>query len=382
MWNRSLGKLLHVRPNITCFVLFAILICAIALDIDEDESNTLGVVKGRNTANIVGGTPSVVYPSYAHVIGFGVLCGATLIHPDILLTAAHCQSAFTFDRRVAIGATFRNGSDATEVFNVVSIYQHPLYSKENKKYDIMLVKINSFSKSPVAAINRNTTVPYDNQLLTIVGFGHTSYGGSVSNILLDAQVNVVPYVTCLSNYNNLLIDNDSMICASAANKDTCQGDSGGPIFNISSNNVVGVVSFGDGCAKVDKPGVYARVSAAVEFIDQGICIFSNAPPSHCEPISNLPTPAPTTRDWSSPQAYTPTYIPTIGPVATPANIATLAPTRAISRNECSTNLNTTVPRRVWMYRQSFFNDTCTSRCRPISLRFVLFLFGWKQGECL
>ncbi len=367
---------MKLKLSIT-FAFFVILSYVIALDVDDGIS-ILKIVKGHNTTtttNIVGGTPasSGEYRSYAHVIGFGTLCGATLIHPDVLLTAAHCQLAFSYDRRIAIGATFRNGSDAAEVFNVVTIYQHPLYTRETKKYDIMLVKISSFSKSPVASINRNVSVPIDNELVTVVGFGDTSSEGFASNILLDAQVNNVPYLTCLSNYDNLFIDNEAMICASAPNKDACRGDSGGPLFDA-SRNVVGVVSFGDGCAKINKPGVYARVSAAADFIDQTLCILSDRPPTNCAPSSNPITPVPT------PKA-SPVAAPPIKPVATPATTTTLAPTIVTSRNECTNSLNSKFTRRRWMYRQSLFGRTCTSRCNLITLRFFLSFMGWRLGEC-
>ena len=374
MCHQSLLKLTQLKLSIT-FALFFILSHAIALDVD-DGINILKIVRGQNTTtttNIVGGTParSGEYRSYAHVIGLGTLCGATLIHPDVLLTAAHCQTSFSYDRRIAIGATFRNGSDAAEVFNVVTLYQHPLYTRETKMYDIMLVKMSSSSKSPIASINRNVSVPIGSQLLTVVGFGHTSFGGLNSNILLEAQVNNVPYLTCFSNYGNLFIDNETMICASAPNKDACSGDSGGPLIDTSRNIVVGVVSFGDGCAKIDKPGVYARVSAAADFIDQALCILSDNPPANCAPSSSPITQAPTPKDRASP-----TVEPVIEPVATPVTAPTLAP-----RNECTNTLNSKLTRRIRMYRLSLVDDTCTSRCNLITLKFFLFFMGWRLGEC-
>ena len=370
-----------MKPNIIRIALFSILPFAIVLD--ADEGNILKIFQ-NNTANIVGGgtVPRGVYPSYAHVIGWGTLCGATLIHPDILLTAAHCHDAFTYDRRVAIGATYRNGSDAAEIFNVVSTYQHPKYVEENYTYDIMLVKINSFSNAETALINRNRTMPFDNDLLTIVGFGATSFGGSVSSILLTAQVNIVPYVTCLSNYNNLFIDNAAMVCASAPNKDSCQGDSGGPLLDPTNKKVVGIVSFGDGCAKIDKPGVYTRVSAAADFVDQGICSYSDNPPAGCTTIPNPPTPSPTMRVWAPPQATTPTNAPVRSPTTGTSTSSPIHHTpNATSNDTCVGRLNTLFPRRIQMYRQSLLSDNCISKCNSIALRFLLYLFGWKLGKC-
>jgi secreted trypsin-like serine protease len=62
-------------------------------------------------------------------------------------------------------------------------------------------------------------------------------------------------------------------------KDSCQGDSGGPIFV--GNTQVGIVSFGDGCARPEKPGVYARVSASYDWIKMMICCHASKPPGDC-----------------------------------------------------------------------------------------------------
>jgi hypothetical protein len=71
------------------------------------------------------------------------------------------------------------------------------------------------------------------------------------------------------------------ICAGASGRDSCQNDSGGPLM-ASNGRIVGVVSFGDGCAKPGKPGVYARVSSvATSFIEKGICEMSANPPVSC-----------------------------------------------------------------------------------------------------
>jgi trypsin len=317
-------------------------------------------VGGRIRPNIVGGTRvfNGTYPSYVHPLGSGSLCGATLIHADILLTAAHCRSAFPYGRNLAIGATARNGSDALENTTVVSTYGHPFFEEGNFTNDFMLVKISTSSAIPISAINRDSSHPMDDVLVTVIGFGRTSFGsGSFSNNLLEAKVNIVPFSTCNSNYNTIL-DMESMLCAAAMNKDACTGDSGSPLFD-EWGIIVGVVSFGDGCANIAKPGVYARVSNAVAFIEEGICSVSDVPPPTCP---STPTPS------ASPvfAVPAPTYVsmPTaIVPI--PTDPRTEACPMMIFSNH--------------IHKQ--YSTGCQDRCVVLLFRLVFVLFGWEFGPC-
>ena len=69
--------------------------------------------------------------------------------------------------------------------------------------------------------------------------------------------------TCNSNAMYSGDITDSMMCAADTNEDSCSGDSGGPLFDSDNNAVVGVTSWGNGCARADSPGVYARISDEV-----------------------------------------------------------------------------------------------------------------------
>lgn len=75
----------------------------------------------------------------------------------------------------------------------------------------------------------------------------------------------------------------AVMCAMDQGEDSCQGDSGGPLFlkgDESKEDVqVGVVSWGAGGCAAGSPGVYSRISAASDWIKQGICDNSRRPPS-------------------------------------------------------------------------------------------------------
>ena len=94
------------------------------------------------------------------------------------------------------------------------------------------------------------------------GFGET--GSGVSSHLLDVAVPYVDNPTCNSKYNGDITS--AMMCAgdlSNGGEDACQGDSGGPLFDKNADRLVGVTSWGIGCALQDYPGVYARISDQV-----------------------------------------------------------------------------------------------------------------------
>lgn len=83
--------------------------------------------------------------------------------------------------------------------------------------------------------------------------------------LLHANMKYVSNADCVSSpyaYFPGQITNN-MMCAADPGKDSCQGDSGGPLYDSDNNVLVGVVSWGTGCASSAYPGVYARVSAQV-----------------------------------------------------------------------------------------------------------------------
>ena len=256
------------------------------------------------TSNIVDGEPSPVgrFPYFAHPVGFFV-CGATLIHEDILLTAAHCNDGrinFLSASAIYIGSTQFDGSDAIETMSATSFRNHPKYDAfslskfmsdsvnldvvDNYIYDYSLVKLSRSSTVTPAPWNVNPAQPLDNEELVTIGYGTISQDGPLSAKLLEVKVNVTKFATCDANYNNEL-DAASTLCAAAPGKDSCNGDSGGPILNA-NGTIVGIVSLGIGCALPQFPGVYSRVSEADTFIRQGICEMSSNPPDYCDTLQH------------------------------------------------------------------------------------------------
>ena len=96
----------------------------------------------------------------------------------------------------------------------------------------------------------------------LLGLGTLSSGGALPSDLLHVNVNYVKKNECQRRYPRENIS-DNMLCAADIGQDSCQGDSGGPLFDTDSNTLVGVVSWGYGCADSRYPGVYSRISNQV-----------------------------------------------------------------------------------------------------------------------
>lgn len=105
------------------------------------------------------------------------------------------------------------------------------------------------------------------------GWGTLKEDGKPSCILQEVEVPVISNDRCVTetNYTNKMIT-DNMLCAGypgVGERDSCQGDSGGPLVYERPDKrlvLIGVVSWGNGCARKDFPGVYTRVTRFMNWI--------------------------------------------------------------------------------------------------------------------
>jgi trypsin len=245
------------------------------------KQQTQSMVPLPAESRIVGGTFAQpgAYPFFVQGDG----CGGSLIADDIVLTAAHCDGAF--DGQVYVGPDQQySTAGGAEKIAVQAQLAHPSYSSRTEAYDFMLLKlarpVSNQNLKPVA-LNALFSNPAPSDVLTVIGFGATSEGGYGSNQLKQVNVDAIAFSTCNQKYGGGIVD-AIMLCAgvTGGGKDSCQGDSGGPIVNADGEQV-GVVSWGIGCAQAQYPGVYSRVSGALDWIESNACAMSSASPCFC-----------------------------------------------------------------------------------------------------
>lgn len=263
-------------------------------------------------SRIVGGdfVPVGSYPWFARLTSnngsswWG--CGGSLITPEYVLTAAHCTQGNTSGIGAQIGAlkspytTTNGGQDPAQYRNGVSVTNHPNYNGNSMANDFALIRLSSrVTVTPVAVDQNNLSGSYANGKANLwpIGFGTTSSGGSSTSQLKHVETKYVSNSNCNTMYGGDILA--SMMCAADPGQDSCQGDSGGPLYDSDSNTLVGVVSWGYGCADARYPGVYSRISNQWDdWIKPTICAnHSNPKPDFC---GSNPAPTPVSPPVSPP----------------------------------------------------------------------------------
>ncbi|XP_053954145.1 venom protease [Anastrepha ludens] len=238
----------------------------------------------NDESRIVGGQTAGVseYPWMARLSYFNrFYCGGTLINDRYVLTAAHCVKGFMwFMIKVTFGEHDRcNDKERPETRFVLRAFSQK-FSFSNFDNDIALLRLND--RVPITSFIRPICLPraFERHDLFIgtkgiaTGWGTLKEDGKPSCLLQEVEVPVLDNEHCVAqtNYTQKMITKN-MMCAGYPGvgvRDSCQGDSGGPLVRMRPDDKrfeqIGIVSWGNGCARPNYPGVYTRVTKYLDWI--------------------------------------------------------------------------------------------------------------------
>ncbi|WP_405722254.1 serine protease [Streptomyces sp. NBC_01537] len=209
----------------------------------------------------------------------GQFCGGALIAPTTVISAAHCfgQAALggswsdVPDLRIISGRTDLSGTAGREIA-VKRVWVNPDYDPVTNSGDVSVVTLAEPLPAGSAIRMAGQADAQDYRAGTaarVFGWGDVTGYGSYSSVLRAATVSVLADAVCERAYpgsSDGTYRRQDMVCAGdpAGGHDACQGDSGGPL--VAGGKLVGLVSWGAGCADPEHPGVYTRVAAVTGLV--------------------------------------------------------------------------------------------------------------------
>ncbi|CAK9299684.1 unnamed protein product [Gordionus sp. m RMFG-2023] len=266
------------------------------------------VTSCEERSRIIGGdkAESHSWPWQAAIFeGNRMICGGSLINEKWVLTAAHCFKGPMSAIIIKLGIDVIFGSDNEEEgeeLKPILIVKYSAFSFKSLDGDIALIKLNRevhFSEKilPICLpTNKDENMNTYSDECYVTGWGTVNpLIENPTNHLMQLCVPFNKPKDCNNLYKNLGRITENMFCAGYVNsgKDACKGDSGGPfvcqpknlsrkwIYKISDEQtefkwlLVGITSWGIGCALSDHPGVYTKMSKFICWLIDTINIYKD-----------------------------------------------------------------------------------------------------------
>lgn len=234
----------------------------------------IGITQANATQEIVGGNrasiadfPYVVYLTTTDGFQF---CGGTLVDDNKVITAAHCTAGKQPTDVVVVAGREDKSSGAGMTSQVRSIWVNPQFTDVRSGFDVSVLTLTE--RLPYDTLDLPRKDDKDLYAVgrpgTILGWGRTAADGQPSQFLMQASVPLVADPDCTKAYPDY--KPDAMVCAGVpqGGVDSCQGDSGGPL--IVDGKLAGITSWGEGCAAPGKPGVYTRLAAYLDVLQDQV----------------------------------------------------------------------------------------------------------------
>jgi secreted trypsin-like serine protease len=239
----------------------------------DQEAEELGV----SEEEIVGGTNTTIAANPWQIaltsLSGSQFCGGSILNASWVLTAQHCVDGGSADMRVVAGITRISQQSTGQIRQINGITTFPGYTDPTVGKDVALLHLatpldlsgaNAKAITLVTPAEAAAGATNAGVVSTTTGWGTLSSGGSSPDILQTVDVPVVSNAQASTAYG-MTISADQIAAGvlGVGGKDSCQGDSGGPL-TVKIGGVArlaGVVSWGEGCALPNYPGLYARTSS-------------------------------------------------------------------------------------------------------------------------